>query len=139
VPLPFTSAEVPVQTSIGSPGHEPLESGAFSFAPVEQSSTVTDVKTHPIPLRLDPQLTALLQEGVRRTPHKQAALVRLTLRRHLRSVIDAEALPPPSASLTNVAPWPEGTLSRAFQVTAAEDRALEDAGAAAQSTPRLDD
>jgi hypothetical protein len=41
--------------------------------------------THPVPLRLDGELTALRQEGARRTlAHKQAALVRLTLRRHLR-------------------------------------------------------
>lgn len=111
----------------------------FWFARVEQSSTVTDVKTHPVPLRLDPELAALLQEGARRTPYKQAALVRLTLRRHLRALIEAEALPPPSAPLTNVAPWPRGTLTRAYKVTAREDRVLEDAGAAAQSAASLDD
>ena len=92
-----------------------------------------------MPLRLDPELAALLQEGARRTPYKQAALVRLTLRRHLRAVIAAEALPPPSAPLTNVEPWPRGALSRAYRVTAREVRLLEDTGAAAQPAASLDD
>ena len=97
------------------------------------------VKTHPVPLRLDRELTALLREGARRTPHKQAALVRLTLHRHLRAVIDAEALPTPGPPLTNVKPWPPGALTRAYRVTAREDRALEDAGTTAQSAPSLED
>ena len=96
------------------------------------------MKSHPVPLRLDPELTALLQEGSRRAPHKQAALGRLTLHRHLRAVIEAESLPPAAAPLTNVEPWPRGTLTRAYRVTATEDRALENAGATAQSTANLD-
>jgi hypothetical protein len=96
------------------------------------------VKTQPVPLRLDPDLTALLQEGALRTPYKQAALVRLTLRRHLRAVIEEEATTPP-LTLTNVKPWPRGTLSRAYVVTAQEDRTLETAATAAQSTPTLED
>ena len=91
-----------------------------------------------MPLRLDGGLTALLREGVRRTPHKQAALVRLTLRRHLRAVIDAEALRTPTVPLTDVKPWPQGTLARAHKVTAREQRAWEDAGTAAQSAPGLE-
>ena len=92
-----------------------------------------------MPLRLDPELTALLREGARRTPHKQAALVRLTLRRHLRAVIDEETLNTPLPPLTNVKPWGRGTLARAYKVTGREDHALEDAGAAAQSAPSLED
>lgn len=97
------------------------------------------VKTQPVPLRLDRELTALLREGALRTPHKQAALVRLTLRRHLRSVIEAEALHTPSPPLTNVEPWSHGVLTRAYKVTACEDRNLEAAGTAAQSAPSLED
>jgi hypothetical protein len=97
------------------------------------------VKTQPVPLRLDRELTSLLREGARRTPHKQAALVRLTLRRHLRAVIDAEALPTEAPQLTNVKPWPRGVLARAYKVTACEDRLLENAGTAAQSAPSLED
>lgn len=92
-----------------------------------------------MPLRLDGDLTELLREGARRTPHKQAALVRLTLRRHLRAVIDAEIRRSPTAPLTNVKPWPPGTLVRAYRVTAREEAALEDAGTAAQSAPRMED
>ena len=90
-------------------------------------------------MRLDGDLTELLREGARRTPHKQAALVRLTLRRHLRAVIDAEALRRTTPPLTNVKPWPQGTLARAYRVTAREEAALEDAGTAAQSAPSLED
>lgn len=97
------------------------------------------MKTQPVPLRLDEELTALLQEGARRTRHKQAALVRLTLRRHLRAVIDEEALPTLSPPLTNVKPWPRGALARAYAVTAHEERALEAAGTAAQPAPSLED
>lgn len=97
------------------------------------------MKTHPVPLRLDDELTALLEEGARRTPHRRAALVRLTLRRHLRSVIDEEAFRTPGSPLTNVEPWARGTLARAYRVTAREDRALEAAATAAQSAPGLED
>lgn len=97
------------------------------------------MSTQPVPLRLDRELTALLQEGARRTPHKQAALVRLTLRRHLRAVIEEEAMSTPLLPLTNVKPWPRGTLGRAYAVTAREDRALEATATAAQPTPTLED
>ena len=99
----------------------------------------TGVKTQPVPLRLDEELTALLREGARRTPHNQASLVRLTLRRHLRGVIEAEAPHTPAPRLTNVKPWSRGVLARAYQATAREDRDLEAAGTAAQSAPSLED
>ena len=57
----------------------------------------------------------LLAKGSRRTPHQKHELIRLTLRRHLRDVIEKEAS---SAGLkgrnTNITPWPKGSLVAAF-------------------------
>ena len=49
------------------------------------------MKTFPVPVRLDKPLQDALREGARRTPHKKQELIRMTLRRHLRAVIEQEA------------------------------------------------
>lgn len=69
---------------------------------------------------MEKDLMDLLAEGARRTPHKKQELVRLTLRRHLRSVIDEETVKPPQGRITNVEPWPKGALAAAFKAQAQE-------------------
>ena len=83
----------------------------------------------------------LLADGVKRTPHKKQELVRITLRRHLREVIEAEATRPASGRVTNVEPWPEGELARIYQETAQEgwDEVEAAAVRAAQRPPSMDD
>jgi hypothetical protein len=44
--------------------------------------------TKPMPVRFEPELQQLLQEGARRTPHKKQELIRITLRRYLPRVIE---------------------------------------------------
>ncbi len=57
----------------------------------------------------------LLAEGARRTPHKKQELVRITLRRHLREVIEGEAVRPERGRVTNIEPWPEGMLTAIYR------------------------
>jgi hypothetical protein len=71
----------------------------------------------PMPIRIEKELLTLLAEGARRTPHKKQELIRLTLRRHLREVIEAEATKPSKSRVTNIDPWPEGALTRAYKET----------------------
>ena len=93
----------------------------------------------PLSIRLDPQLRSLLAEGARRTPFNQRELLRRTLRLHLRDVIEREAAYP-KRRMTNLEPWPRGTLARAYRRTAdpAWER-VEAAAAAAQGRPAWDD
>ena len=46
----------------------------------------------PFPIRFEEVLLRILEEGVRRTPHKKQELVRLTLRRYLPKVIEEESV-----------------------------------------------
>jgi hypothetical protein len=69
----------------------------------------------PMPIRLEKELVDLLREGARRTPHKKQELIRITLRRHLREVIDAEAKPTITERITNIEPWPKGALKNAYK------------------------
>ena len=94
----------------------------------------------PMPIRLERELMDLLADGVKRTPHKKQELVRITLRRHLREVIEAEATRP-AQRVTNVEPWPEGELTRIYQETAQEgwDEVESAAVRAGQRRPSMDD
>ena len=104
---------------------------------VDQSATRGDMQVTPIPIRLEKELVELLKEGARRTPHKKQELVRLTLRRHLREVIEAEATKPAKGRITNVEPWPKGVLAEAYRQEAAEgwDKVEEAAVRAGQKNP----
>jgi hypothetical protein len=96
----------------------------------------------PMPIRIEKELMDLLREGVRRTPHRKQELVRLTLRRHLREVIEEEATKPAKGRVTNVEPWPSGVLAAAYKAIAPEGwDAIEAAAVRAgqQSPPSLDD
>jgi hypothetical protein len=86
---------------------------------------------------MERELVELLNEEARRTPHKKPELVRLTLRRHLREVIEAEAMKPPEGRITNVEPWPKGVLTRIYKEAAGEgwDKVEEAAARAGQKTP----
>ena len=95
--------------------------------------------TAPIPVRLPDDLADLLKEGVRRTHHKQSALVRLTLSRHLRAVIDQEAAAKSDGPLTSVKPWPKGALARAYRKAGKKDDATELAATRAQVAPSFED
>ena len=92
----------------------------------------------PLSIRLDRQLRALLVEGARRTPFNQRELLRRTLRLHLRAVIEREAASL-QARITNIDPWPRGSLAKAYRrVDKAWDR-VEAAATAAQGRPSWDD
>jgi hypothetical protein len=97
------------------------------------------MKTLPMSIRLDKQLRALLEEGASRTPFNQRELLRRTLRLHLREVIEREAVNL-QTRVTNVAPWPRGSLAKAYKRAA--DQAwerTEAAAIAAQARPSGDD
>jgi hypothetical protein len=94
----------------------------------------------PMPIRLEKELTDLLTEGAKRTPHKKQELVRLTLRRHLKDVIEEEAVEPKKGRITNIEPWPKGALTAAYKRTANEDwDKVELAAMRAQRKPSFDD
>jgi hypothetical protein len=95
----------------------------------------------PMPIRIEKELVDLLNEGSRRTLHKKQELIRLTLRRHLREVIEEESIKPPG-KVTNVQPWPKGLLTRIYQEIQQENWDKVEAAAvrAGQKTPpSLDD
>ncbi|HEX7862956.1 MAG TPA: hypothetical protein VF773_21665 [Verrucomicrobiae bacterium] len=96
------------------------------------------MQTKPIPVRFEPSLLRLLNEGAKRTPHKKQELIRLTLRRHLAAVIEEES----NASarrVTNVKPWDESELRKAYARVGNEWDALEEAATRAQGRPDLND
>jgi hypothetical protein len=96
----------------------------------------------PMPIRMEKELVDLLKEGTRRTPHKKQELIRLTLRRHLRGVIEDEAVKPDKGRITNIAPWPTGMLTKIYQETEHEgwDKVEKAAVRAGQKRPpSLDD
>lgn len=80
-----------------------------------------------------------LREGARRTPHKKQELIRLTLRRHLREVIEQEAEPKSPARITNVDPWPRGVVEKAYRRMGKEWDEIEDVATCAQDKPDFND
>ena len=92
----------------------------------------------PLSIRLDKRLHELLSEGARRTPFNKRELLRRTLRLHLRDVIERESLPAQSR-ITNVEPWPKGTLAKAYKRADKNWDAIERAATAAQGQPSWDD
>jgi len=97
------------------------------------------MKTIPLPLRLDRTLQDALREGARRTPHKKQELIRLTLRRHLREVIEREAAVTPASRLTNIEPWPEPVIARAYKRMGRDWDQIEKAAMLAQRKPDFND
>ena len=97
------------------------------------------MRTAPFPLRLEQDLQDTLRDGARRTPHKKQELIRITLRRHLRSVIEQEAEQCGNARLTNLEPWPKTVLEKAYRKVGAEWDRLETAASRAQGKPDFND
>jgi len=97
------------------------------------------MKTIPMPVRLNKALQDALREGARRTPHKKQELIRLTLRRHLREVIEQEAVVPLARRITNIEPWPELVITRAYKRIGWEWNEIEEAATRAQGTPSFKD
>jgi hypothetical protein len=97
------------------------------------------MKTIPVPVRLDGHLQRLLRDGARRTPHKKQELIRLTLRRHLPEVIEQEAVASSPRRITNVDPWPETVVRKAYRRMGRDWDALEDAAIRAQGRPGFND
>jgi len=97
------------------------------------------MKTVPVPVRLDNDLRKLLRDGARRTPHKKQELIRLTLRRHLREVIEEESVVKASTRITNIEPWPEKVVKEAYRRIGREWDALEVAATQAQGKPDFND
>jgi hypothetical protein len=97
------------------------------------------MKTFPVPVRLDKSLQDALCEGARRTPHKKQELIRMTLRRHLREVIEQEAVVTCPRRVTNIEPWPEPVVARAYKRIGRDWDAIEDAATRAQGTPHFND
>jgi hypothetical protein len=97
------------------------------------------VKTIPVPVRLDKYLRSALSDGVRRTPHNKQDLIRLTLHRHLRSVIEQEAAAKPTRRITNIKPWPRRVVEQAYRRIGNEWDKVEAAATRAQGTPDFND
>ncbi len=94
----------------------------------------------PMPIRMEKDLLDLLAEGARRTPHKKQELIRLTLRRHLREVIDEEAVTAPLQRITTIAPWPKGALAAAYERVSSEGwDEVEGAAVGSQGKPGWED
>src|SRR5262245_42723603 len=93
-----------------------------------------------LPLRLEKELHDLLTEGSRRTPHKKQELIRLTLRRHLRAVIEQEASASKPKRITNIEPWRRGALAAAYRRLAQESwDKIEEVATRSQGRPSFDD
>jgi hypothetical protein len=90
--------------------------------------------TNSISLKLDQGLLSILSEGTKRTPLKRPELIRRTLRRHLREVIEAEARSVPPR-LTTVSPWPKWALAKAYRRAGVDWDKIEAAAVAAQRVP----
>lgn len=97
------------------------------------------MKTMPVPLRLDRELQKALREGARRTPHKKQELIRLTLRRHLRDVIEQEAVAGTEQRITNIEPWPRQVVEKAYRRIGKDWGKIEDAATRAQGAPDFND
>lgn len=92
-----------------------------------------------MPVRLDQNVQKLLREGARRTPHKKQELIRLTLRLHLRDVIEQEAVVKSSPRVTNVEPWPRRVVEAAYRRMGADWDAIEETATRAQGKPDFND
>jgi hypothetical protein len=90
-------------------------------------------------LRLDQDLQRTLREGASRTPYKKQELIRLTLRRHLRQVIQRETVVQRARRITNIEPWPRKTVDQAYRRIGKEWDAIEDAALRAQGKPAFND
>jgi hypothetical protein len=90
-------------------------------------------------IRLDADLAELLSKGARRTRQKKQALVRLTLRRHLREVIERESLKVPVERVTTLPPWPRGALAKAYKRAGKSDDRIEASATTAQGRPSWED
>ncbi|HZV35276.1 MAG TPA: hypothetical protein VFB72_11940, partial [Verrucomicrobiae bacterium] len=97
------------------------------------------MKTTTMPLRLEKDLRTTLREGARRTPHTMQDLIRLTLGRHLRQVIEEEIVANPAQRVTNINPWPRSVVQKAYRAMGAEWDRLEDAATKAQGGPDFND
>ena len=97
-----------------------------------------DMRTLPVSIRLDKRLRSFLSEGAARTPLNKQELVRRTLRRHLRQVIEEESVMP-SPRITAVEPWPRGALARAYRRVGRDWDRIETTAAAAQVKPSWED
>jgi hypothetical protein len=93
------------------------------------------MKTVPVPVRLDEHLRKVLRDGGRRTPPTQQDLIRLTLRRHLREVIEQETAAKPTQRITNLEPWPRHVVAKAYQRIGSEWDKLEAVATRAQGRP----
>jgi len=74
-----------------------------------------------------------------RAPHKKQDLIRLTLQRHLREVIEQEAVAKPAQRITNIEPWPRQVIEKAFRRMSGEWNDIEEAGTRAQGAPGFND
>lgn len=94
-----------------------------------------------MPIRIEKELLDMLSEGSKRTPHKKQELIRLTLRRHLREVIEEEARHADPARVTAIEPWPKGALAAAYRRISREGwDAIETAAVrATQKSPSFED
>jgi len=97
------------------------------------------MKTIPVPVRLDKNIQSILRDGVRRTPHNRQDLIRLTLRLHLRDVIEQEAVPKSPRRVTNVDPLPDHVLEAAYRQMGNDWDEIEAAATRAQGVPHFDD
>jgi hypothetical protein len=66
-------------------------------------------------------------------------LIRLTFRRHLREVIEKESVVTSARRITNIEPWPEAVIARAYKRIGKEWNALEEAATRAQGRPDFND
>ena len=98
------------------------------------------MNTVPVPVRLDKQLQATLREGSRRTRFKKQDLIRLTLRRHLREVIESEAVRMQlTQRITNIEPWPSRVIEEAYERMGNDWNYIEEAAMLAQGAPNFND
>ena len=81
----------------------------------------------------------MLREGARRTPHKKQDLIRITLRRHLRQIIEQEARVEQSTRITNIEPWPRQVVEAAYRRMGQDWNVIEDAAIRAQGKPNFND
>ena len=82
------------------------------------------MKTVPVPVRLDNNLQKML---------------RMTLRRHLREVIEEEALVKSTQRITNIEPWPQRVVEEAYRRMGKDWDAVETAATRAQGKPDFND
>jgi hypothetical protein len=97
------------------------------------------MKTIPVTVRLDRDLQIALQEGAQRTTLNRGELIRLTLRRYLRNVIEQEIVTTPARRITNIEPWPRKVVEAAYRLMGKEWDKVEGTVTHAQGKPDLND